>query len=85
MRRQENHSSRTSTPDATATQRHQLAPEVSSRQTVQEVASVTQTPWGGSTFKPPQLRLGQYMGLSFYIRAALPQIRVETLIGSQAN
>ena len=25
------------------------------------------------------------MGLSFYIRAALPQIRVETLIGSQAN
>ena len=50
-----------------------------------KVASVTQTPWGGSTFKPPQLRLGQYMGLSFYIRAALPQIRVETLIGSQAN
>ena len=25
------------------------------------------------------------MGLSFYIRGALPQIRVETLIGSQAN
>ena len=25
------------------------------------------------------------MGLSFYIRAALPQIRVEMLIGSQAN
>ena len=25
------------------------------------------------------------MGLSFYIRAALPQIRVQTLIGSQAN
>ena len=49
------------------------------------LASVTQTPWGGSTFKPPQLRLGQYMGLSFYIRAALSQIRVETLIGSQAN
>ena len=49
------------------------------------IASVAQTPWGGSTFKPPQLCLGQYMGLSFYIRAALPQIRVETLIGSQAN
>ena len=53
--------------------------------TRQTLASVTQTPWGGSTFKPPQLRLGQYMGLSFYIRAALPQIRVETLIRSQAN
>ena len=50
-----------------------------------DIASVTQTPWGGSTFKPPQLRLGQFMGLSFYIRAALPQIRVETLIGFQAN
>ena len=33
-------------------------------------------------FQAPQLRLGQFM---FYIRAALPQIRVETLIGSQAN
>ena len=32
--------------------------------------------WLLSRFTPP---------LSFYIRAALPQIRVETLIGSQAN
>ena len=36
-------------------------------------------------FQAPQLRLGQFMGLSFYIRAALPQIRVETLICCQAN
>ena len=36
MRRQENNCSRSSALDATATQRDQLAPEVSSRQTIQE-------------------------------------------------
>ena len=33
----------------------------------------------------PSTPPGTVMGLSFYIRAALPQIRVETMVGSQAN
>ena len=49
------------------------------------LASVTQAPLGGSTFKP-LTPPGENMGLHFRAaRAALPQIRVETLIGSQAN
>ena len=36
-------------------------------------------------FKPPQLYLGIYCSAFVTARAALPQIRVETLIGSQAN
>ena len=46
------------------------------------VASVTQAPWRVSTFKPLNSAWGKKR--SAFV-TALPQIRVETLIGSQAN
>ena len=48
------------------------------------VASVTQTPWGSSTFKPLNSAWDSN-GLKFLHPKSLPQIGVETLIGSQAN
>ena len=47
-----------------------------------DLASVTQAPWRGSTFKPINSAWGKKR--SAFV-TALPQIRVETLIGSQAN
>ena len=49
------------------------------------LASINQTPLRGSTFQPPQLRLVFLWGAVITDRAALPQNRVETLIGSQAE
>ena len=49
------------------------------------VASVTQAPWGDSTFKPLNSAWGKSGSAFSNIRAVLPQIRVDTLIGSQAN
>ena len=46
------------------------------------VASVTQAPWGGSTFKPLNFAWGKRRSTFVTV---LPQIRVETPIGSQAN
>ena len=48
------------------------------------VASVTQAPWGGSTFKPLNSAWGKKHS-AFVTALILPQIRVEMLIGSQAN
>ena len=49
------------------------------------VASVTQAPGGGSTFKPLNSAWGTNVLHLLIVRAALPHIRVETLIGTQAN
>ena len=49
------------------------------------LASVTQTPRDGSTFKPLNFAWDKSGSKVSNIRVALPQIRVETLIGSQAN
>ena len=49
------------------------------------IASVTQASLGGTTFKP-FTPVWENNGSAFSTRrAALPQIRVDTLIGSQAN
>ena len=49
------------------------------------VASVTQAPWGGSTLSPSTLP-GETNALHLLAaREALPQIRVETMFGTQAN
>ena len=48
------------------------------------IASVTQAPSGGSTFIPSTLSGERDVLHLLRATAALPQIRVETLIGSQA-
>ena len=54
------------------------------------LASVTHAPCGGSTFKPPSTLLGARCGETNALhllsaKAALSQIRGQTLIGSQDN